>query len=1317
MYARSLLTTIFCVVFLKTLRSKYGSFEQIYLIPENLSECKYISISFPGSCRFSTNSIWYKLFGSYYFFLLEEFPVTQLCKIVEKNEPMNFFGTNMSRYFEYFREKYWWYESEFVWSREILSRKAREHFPEENFDFLKARDKVIESFGNHEKDKILELVGTNSLGSLPLSLWRLIFLELSSSINIIRIMTLLDSLFYSFIVWPLCWSIITFYTISWSILKTRCNYIDTEKLLAKHDWDVYRYLTGPYKPHTRSKAESSFIFSKELFPGMVIFIDKAMRIPADLLLLNGNVIVDESCLTGEATPQSKAGVNQLIPSEFSSIHDKQPDSRHLFAGSKVLEVSSTGVTLAMVARTGSATLSGAFVLGHSIAHSEYGFTESYSPLLASESRNDSTSKLISILRRCHGLNSRNSQNWNFSPEPLWILCFIYGVLIALADSYILSFEIGSIFFIVSTVIYVIPFWSTSSMSLYFNNAIEHLHKDNIFTSNPEKLKQLRLIDTVCLDKTGTLTIPTFSISKIHIYPSRNNTREHLMMLAMASCNNLIFDKAGAQPFTIKDSNFPSGSKLEQCLYNYSGFCGFKVFTFSSERLFVVPNYNRDAFLDRVIELDSSCTLDHETNFDIQQLDHIYPRNSLEYVSSVCDAIEIIKRYPFDETLRSQSVAVRKYTMESEISSDLFCIHSTSIVFMKGAAEKIVELTTNSDDCNDETNFKDWSSDILENQTVGSYIIGFCYRVIHDQAISSRSKTSCNYQLSSSFIPLGLTELHSPIRPEAPYVINLLRNGNFHCPIITGDNINSAIVVAKELGIVSERHVLCYVDSEQNLVWEIPSTKRIKFSLNSIANAHDISDIVPLKVIQDKLQIALSSDAFKTLISIFNLEMNMSSQKKCLNETNNLNVFSNIIKNTFVFARFTPELKSKVVEMLEGFGMTALMVGDGPNDVIALQRANSGLLLTESVNYNGLVAPFTSMLSPNGLHTVCKLIIESRGVIFTLVSMYQHIILLGIFFVTCKTFLLWQSQAMIPAMAWLFIDIFCTLLPLLLLSFSRPKEYKHDKSSSRYDFHSHYILDNYLHCNSNSMCADIERSQNINGNIEGTGLIEKEGLNSTIYDQIYNIKINSGNHIFYTASLLSLLISLLGFIVMSNRLVHFVLPKYGIEHCYKYNLTIPVYLWHVRQDNIEAASSWCYIAFQLVNQVWPIWIRSSFLVSVKTNIFLLLWNIAMNIFILSCIWMKPSHLGCILRINCDDQTSRSLPDNWIHLSSPFYGQYNDNIFPSSWRIELTFWCFFFLILNIIISLVLKTIISKFGSNSKYVASNTSKTTSTRTASSQ
>ncbi|OII71839.1 cation transporter [Cryptosporidium ubiquitum] len=1315
-YARSLLTIIFCIVFLKSLKIVHGSFEQAFLIPSDLSECKYVSICFPGSCRFSPNNFWYKLFGKYYSCILEKFPITQLCHITERSEPIDFFGTKVNRYFEHYREKYWWYKDEFVWSREILSRKATENFTGENSEFLKLSGQVIESFGNHEKDKILELVGSNSLGSSPISLLKLIFSEFASLINIIRIMTLLDAIFYSFIVWPFCWSIITFYTIFWSILKYRRNYIETEKLLTRHDWDIFRYLTGPYKPYSYSGACSSFVFSRELSPGTVIFIDKAMRIPADLLLLNGNVIVDESCLTGEATPQCKTGEIKLVPSEFSSDCERLSNSKHLFAGSQVLEILSTGITLAMVTKTGSATLGGAFILSNSNTHPVYGLEEGCSLSLTSKSRNGSVTKPISMLGRNHNLSKNICRNWNFFPEPLWILCLLYGAFIALADSYILSFEIGSIFFIVSTIIYVIPFWSTSSMSLYFNNAMEYLNRKHIFTTNPKKLNHLRLVDTICFDKTGTLTLPTFSINNIYIYPFRNNTREYLMQLAMASCNNLVFEKAVPFHLVGRNSNYPSGSSLEKCLYNYSGFCGYKVFTSNSERLFIIPKFNIKTFLDSVIELESNCILEHEKNFDFHQLNYAYSRNSLEYISAVCDAIEITKRYPFDETLRCQSVSVKKYSIESEIFPNLYCIHSKSMVLMKGAVEKIVELTKNAEGCNDETNFGDWSNDILKSQVAGSYILGYCYKVVNEQ-VSSKNKTSFNCHLSSSFIPLGLAQIHSPIRPEAEFIIKLLRNGNFHCPIITGDNVNSAIVVAKELGIISNHHVSCYVDSDQNLVWEIANSKReIKFSLNKKKKI-SLFDIVPTEIIQDKFQIALSSNAFKLFIEILNLQTIDNCKPKTSDEFNNLNIFSKIINNTLIFARFTPELKSKAIELLESLGMTVLMVGDGPNDVIALQKANSGLLLTDSIKLNGLIAPFISKIFPDGLHSVCRLIIESRGVIFTLVSMYQHIILLGIFFVTCKTFLLWQSQAMIPAMAWLFIDIFCTLIPLLLISFSRPKEYQIDNLNTTGNYLSSDIFtDNSLPDTSNSTCINLE-TKSLNVNCINTNsdkyipLIENESSFVPNNKQIYNITSYIGNHVFYTTSFSSLIISLFGFIVVSNRLVHFVLPKYGIEHCFKYNLTIPVHLWHIRQDNIEAASSWCYIALQLVNQVWLIWLRSASLVPMKTNILLVLWNITMNLFIFSCIWMEPSQIGCILRINCDDQTSRSLPNSWINLSSPFYGQYNNNIFPKSWRTELTFWCFFFFILNLVVTLVLKNVIFKFGGYKQVEVSNPSKTTRT------
>ncbi|KAF7457980.1 E1-E2 ATPase family protein [Cryptosporidium felis] len=1280
-YTKSLLIAIFSVIYFHLLKVVYGSFENAYLVPAKLSDCKFVLIYFRGSHRFTTTSFWSELFGTKLLSTLEKFPILELCHIFEKSEPLDIFGVKVQRYFEYKGEKYWWLENKFIWSRELLTRVSQG--PSEQNFVLKVENQGIEITGDNNNEKILEFIGTNSLGSSPLTLKYLFFSESTSIINIVRIMVLLDSMFYSFIVWPVCWSLITFYTIFWSILRRRRNSIEAEELLTQHDLDIYKCLSGSYDPNIQSSVPTRTILSRDLFPGTVLLIGKAMRAPADLLLLNGNVVVDESCLTGEATPINKIGGAQEFSGKFSTVGNKSEYSRQIFAGSQILEVSSTNITVAVVTRTGTATLNGSYIIGNPNLHTILETQTRSSPSKASYS----TQKQTNLLDLHHISTHRN---WNFSPEPFWIFCIFYGLFIAFMDSYILSFEIESVFFIVSTAIYVIPFWSTSSMSLCYNSLIGRLRKYDILT-NPTRLKDIQMIDTVCFDKTGTLTADIFSIKEIHIYPNGSSV-EYLILVAMAACNNLFFNKIELTPTILnEDKNDPLGSKLEKCLYDYSGFYGFRICAFCSERLFVIPKCNMKVFLEQISKLDSLNELYYKTDYDIKGAENRYSRNSLEYIFAICDVIEVIERYPFDEISRSQSVSVIKFSLESELSPGIFSINFTTLFFIKGAVEKIIELTSNHKSYSEETNFKEWFDILLERQVAGSYVIGYCYKVINRRIESSSNSFPLSKTCPDSpFIPLGLIELHSPIREEARYIINSLYKGDFHCPIITGDHLNSAVAVAKELGIIINL-ISCYIDTERNLVWDFEaSNEKIKFPSNK--EYQSIHEIMPLQILEKEFQIAISSDAFKFILHILNLGINKNIESIHLIESEDFIIFSKLMTLIIVFARFTPELKSMVVEILGNLGMTVLMVGNGPNDFIAIQKANSGVLLTDSINSNSSVVPFISQTTPYGLHAIIKILIESRCIIFTFVSVYQHIILLGVFFVSCKTFLLWQSQAMVPAMAWLYIDIFCTFIPLLLLSFSRPTDVQRDSISPE----THNNIDNfnkktsstefvesgdYLPSNSTSIQYLITMDQKVQ--------LSQNVTDESIKEYLYTMPMNTGNFIIYYSSLISLLIVLSGFCIMSNRLVHYVLPKYGIEHCYKYNLTIPVHLWYIRQDNIEAASSWCYIAFQLVNQVWPIWIRSSSVVQIKKNAPLLFWNISTNVFILSCIWIGPSKIGCVFRINCDDETSRSLPDNLLNLSTPFYGQYKNNIFPIYWKFELTFWCILFFLINILSSFILKT----------------------------
>ncbi|KAH7648620.1 hypothetical protein FG379_002090 [Cryptosporidium bovis] len=1380
-YARSLVIVIFCILFHHYSLKIYGSYNLVFLLPASLSDCKYVSLQKKSNTSkqnegllFMTKRLLFESFDS----------VPSLHEVNICSKHIDFFGSNLSRYFEYNHEKYWWIDDKFTWSREYLMTKLSYRF-DISAKLDEKNSLAIGALNVKDRKSIIEVVGLNTVELPQTSMLNLVISELRYAINIIRIITLLDSVFYSFIIWPLCWSIPTFYSIFWSVLKKR-NYIETEKILQCHDDDLYKLLdekcTQLPLNINEINSKSSFIYSKELFPGSIIFIDKSMRIPADLILLSGSIIVDESCLTGEAIPQNKtANASSFNFRELIEINRNFNDQRAIFAGSHVIEVSSSTPAFGIVVKTGSVTLNNIFNTNSLSIH----------PFINLDSPSENQICLPHNIFK--GLSKTNK--WNIKIKPLWIICLLFGLFITFFDAYVLSFEITSIFFILSTIIYILPFWATTSMSFSLNSFIKRLLKDNIISTNSCKLDQLKIVDTICFDKTGTLTIPEFNIYKIHIYPgiinsdgipcdnnnnlgnshlfqNANNTRfaslndkKFVLNIAMATCNNLIF-----QNFENKSCTFePSGSKLELSLFNSSGYFGCKIFTQNSERICVIPNNNKNEFLFE---------LENLRNF----LNKVNSPKSIECILAICDGIEVVKRYPFDENLRLQSVYVKKYFIDSKIdNTDSFLVKSISIILTKGAVENISKLTDNSrinentilGNNNEEkyaTNYaneksdlekncselgakKDqqsgfgftiWSSEILANQISGSYALGFCYIILNDDInISSEVKIQKDEEFlnnidqktlidSYQFIQLGIVELFSPIRKESKETIQTLIKGNFHCKMITGDHINSAVLVSKEIGIINDHFVLCSVDDNYNLVWDFVSKgeKEIidKNAILSSAFPYSILNLIPKSILYNNTSIAINICAFKILIEFLNVNNNSNIYTNCRSNSDtvksailceNHKVFVKLLENIKIFSRFTPEYKGKVVCLLESIGKTVFFVGDGQNDVVALQKANIGLLLSNCKdasdnqdyncihnetkssnllnenNHNVALSPFIAKITNEiGLYSIIKLIIESRGVVFTQVSKYNHVIYLGIFFISCKSILLWKSHAIIPAMSWLFIDIFCTFIPLLLFSFTIPNENKKTYSQNSYKNKFMGILSDKKNIYSNSEnlhYSPLNRYENVYDSFnKKTKSSCGKHFFCPLYDQIYTIPVNYGNHLIYTSTLISIIISIFGYIVMLFRLTNYVLPKNGMSSSYEQNILIPTYLWYVKQDNFESASSWCYITFQLVNQFWSIWIRSSSIINMKMNIYLVIWNITVNLFVLFLIWTKPCILSCIFRINCDNETSLKRFTNLFDISSPFYGKYGHNLFPLEWKVELTFWCFLFFALNVLSIVIIKRI---------------------------
>jgi cation-transporting ATPase 13A2 len=109
------------------------------------------------------------------------------------------------------------------------------------------------------------------------------------------------------------------------------------------------------------------VSSVELVPGDLIDIANVHTVPCDAMLVSGDCILNESMLTGESVPVSKAPINDptLRKMNLSSSGIPAEISKHfLFMGTKMVRVrgsDNVSAATAIVVRTGFSTAKGALV--------------------------------------------------------------------------------------------------------------------------------------------------------------------------------------------------------------------------------------------------------------------------------------------------------------------------------------------------------------------------------------------------------------------------------------------------------------------------------------------------------------------------------------------------------------------------------------------------------------------------------------------------------------------------------------------------------------------------------------------------------------------------------------------------------------------------------------------------------------------------------------------------------------------------------------------------------------------------------------------
>nr|CDJ94968.1 ATPase and Haloacid dehalogenase hydrolase domain containing protein [Haemonchus contortus] len=561
--------------------------------------------------------------------------------------------------------------------------------------------------------------------------------------------------------------------------------------------------------------------------------------------------------------------------------------------------------------------------------------------------------------------------------------FIYTIIImCLRGSSLRRVIIRALDIITITVPPALP----AAMSVGIINAQLRLKKKKIYCISPSTINTCGAINVVCFDKTGTLTedgldfhllrgvVPPRGASKpIFTTESSHMDRTQLplegeLVNAIATCHSLT-----------RINGVLHGDPLDLVLFQKTGW---------------------------ILEEAGPDGTDHDETemYDMVQPTVVKPpaHNS----KGGCEEYSVIRQFTFSSSLQRMSVIVFDPSKDSHAMT-LYC---------KGAPEMVESL------CDPATIPADYFAVVNEYAQHGFRLIAVARRSLNinfSKAVKvARDKVECQLEL------LGVVAMENRIKPVTLGVINQLNRARIRTVMVTGDNLLTAMSVARECGIIRPNKRAFLIE---HIPGEVDPRGRTKIVVKqSVSSSGDILDDDPIllktgadielgKLIQSSYHLAISGPTFAVITHEYP------------------DVLSSLVCVCDVFARMAPDQKQQLVNGLQEVGYTVAMCGDGANDCAALKAAHAGISLSDAEA--SIAAPFTSKVAD--IRCVPTVISEGRAALVTSFGIFKYMAGYSLTqFVTVM--LLYYISNILTDGQFMYIDMF--LITLLAVLFGNTSAY-------------------------------------------------------------------------------------------------------------------------------------------------------------------------------------------------------------------------------------------------------------------------------------
>ncbi|XP_023421507.1 polyamine-transporting ATPase 13A2 isoform X2 [Cavia porcellus] len=362
-------------------------------------------------------------------------------------------------------------------------------------------------------------------------------------------------------------------------------------------------------------------------------------------------------------------------------------------------------------------------------------------------------------------------------------------------------------------------------------------------------------------------------------------------------------------------------------------------------------------------------------------------------------LSVLGRFPFSSTLQRMSVVVAwPGAAQPE-------------TYVKGSPELVASL------CSPDTVPSDFA------QTLQSYTAaGYRVVALACKPLSIAPNLEATQQLSRDTVEqdlrfLGLLVLRNLLKPQTAPVIQALRRTSIRTVMVTGDNLQTAVTVARGCGMVGPQERLVIVHATHPEQGRPASLEFLPTEYPATVNGtKDPAQSESYTVEPDRRSshLALSGYTFGVLMKHFP------------------KLLPKVLVQATVFARMAPEQKTELVCELQRLQYCVAMCGDGANDCGALKAADVGISLSQAEA--SVVSPFTSSMA--SIECVPMVIREGRCSLDTSFSVFKYMALYSLTqFIS--VLILYTINTNLGDLQFLAIDLVITTTVAVLMSRTGP----------------------------------------------------------------------------------------------------------------------------------------------------------------------------------------------------------------------------------------------------------------------------------------